>query len=310
MRNLSQFNFTQQELNDLQRLRALAFAFQRMIANLDANEQNNDHNEQFNKIRAETKTILNRRGLNIEAPQAVTSTVLAQRNQKVSMRLSGIVIFGVLLALLGLGINSIILEDVIINSLGCLISTGGILLIIGALVVLGVNSTRRQLTNLGDLYVRCDALLHQLDGILSDAIPGYAASPSVEPPNIPSAAALTLDSLENQADDWKRKLEDLEQQRFTLGPNTPVELTSTINYVQRELDRIEYEIVDLRERVELPLVIEQEPVSIDASVAPPPKFEPNSDAVRAARAHTQEMPALKPESDAANEPEEDAHPPQ
>ena len=66
-----------------------------------------------------TKAIVNKYGYTINAPQAVSGSLLAERGQKVSTRLSGIVIFGVILALLGLGINSIILEDVIINSLGC-----------------------------------------------------------------------------------------------------------------------------------------------------------------------------------------------
>ena len=115
MTNFSQANFSQQDLNELQRLRALTFAFQRMIANLDANEQNNEYNEQFNKILADTRNILRRYGLGLDAPRVVSSGVLAERGQKISTRLTGIVIFGVMLALVGLGINSIILEDVIIN---------------------------------------------------------------------------------------------------------------------------------------------------------------------------------------------------
>jgi hypothetical protein len=116
---------------------------------------------------------------------------------------------------------------------------------------------------------------------------------------------LSLDSLEKQAADWKQKLENLDRQRLLLGPGAPVELTATINYVKRELDRIEYEIVDLRERVELPLNPEQEAASREVSPAPPSKVGPTPEAYRMARANTQEMPTFAPESEKAVEPEED-----
>ncbi len=310
MTDLSQPNFTQQELLDLQRLRALTFAFLQMIANLDANEQNNDHNEQFNKIHAETKAILSRYGLKLDVPRAVTTSVVAERGQKVSTRLSGIVILGVILVLLGLGINSIILEDVIINSLGCLISTGGMLLVVGAFVVWGATAGRRKLTNLGDLYLRGDGLLQQLDQILSSAIPEYATPPVVKTPNIPSAATLTLDSLEKQAADWQEKLGTLNEQRQILGLNAPVEVTTTINYVQRELDRVEYELVNLRESVEFPVTSPPEPAWTGGTETPPPPVRSDSEAVRVAQAFTQEMPPIQPESDPepSIEPEEDTQP--
>ena len=294
MTDLAQPNFAPQDLDELQGLRALTFAFERMIANLDANEQNDNYNEQFNKIRAETKAIVNKYGYTVNAPQAVSGSLLAERGQKVSTRLSGIVIFGVILALLGLGINSIILEDVIINSLGCLISTGGMLLVIGAFAVWAVTSARRSLTNLGDLYLRCEILLQELDQLLTMGLPGYAAPPALETPNIPTAASLTFDSLEKQSADWRQKLATLNQQRRMLGQHAPVELTTTVNYVQRELDRLEYELVNLRERVELPLSPEPEPFSppVEPSARP---FDPSSNAVRVAHAFTQEMPAVKPE---------------
>jgi len=311
MTALSQPNFTQQELLDLQRLRALSFAFLQVIANLDANEQNNDHNEQFNKIHAETKAILSRYGLKLDVPRAVTTSVVAERGQQVSTRLSGIVILGVILVLLGLGINSIILEDVIINSLGCLISTGGMLLVIGAFVVWGATVGRRKLTNLGDLYLRGDGLLQQLDQILRGAIPDYATPPAVKTPNIPSAATLTLDSLEKQAVDWQEKLDTLNEQRQILGPNAPVEITTTINYVKRELDRVEYELVNLRESVEFPVASPSVPAWTGGTETPPPPVRSDSEAVRVAQAFTQEMPPVQPESESepSVEPEEDTQQP-
>ena len=305
MTELAQVDFDQQDLNELQRLRALTFAFQRMIANLDANERNNDYNDQFNKIHAETKAVLSRHGLKVAVPRAVSTSVVAERGQNVSTRLTGIVIFGVILALLGLGINSIILEDVIINSLGCLISTGGMLLVIGAFAVWAGTIARRKLANLGDVYLLSEALLQQLDETLTTAMPGYAAAPAVEVPRLPSAAALTLDSLEKQAIDWKEKLATLNRQRQMLGASAPVELTTTINYAQRELDRIEYELVNLRESVEFPPAPESEPVSPGPDELPAPA-RPDSGAVRVAQANTLGMPPLKPEAEPLVEPEEDA----
>ena len=303
MTNFYQANFAQQDLHDLQRLRALTFAFQRMIANLDANEQNNEYNEQFNKILAEARNVLRRYGLSLDTPRVVSSGLLAERGQKISTRLSGIVIFGVMLALVGLGINSVILEDVIINSLGCLISTGGILLVMGALVVWGVTSTRRKLTNLGDLYLHCEALIQQLDQILKTAVPSYSAPPIVDTPNIPSAASLTLDSLEKQTADWKEKMVALNQQRQMLGPAAPVELTTTINYVQRELDRIEYELVNLRETVDLPPTFPPEAPPPPRPVEPPPALRPDPGALNVARAFTEDMPVLRPDPEPVLEPQ-------
>jgi hypothetical protein len=277
-----------------------------MIANLNADERNNDYNEQFNQIHAETKVILGRHGLKMAAPRAITTGVVAERGQQISTRLTGIVIFGVILVLLGLGINSIILEDVIVNSLGCLISTGGMLLVIGAFVVWGGTVARRKLTNLGDLYLLSDLLLQQLDEILTAAIPGYTAAPAIDTPKIPSAAMLTLDSLEKQSADWKDKLDTLNQQRRLLGANAPVELTTTINYVQRELDRVEYDLVNLRESVEFPLEAPPEPVA--TRFDPPPPVPPSdSAAVKVAQAFTQEMPPVQPEAEEPVEtPEEDS----
>ena len=78
MTDLAQPNFAPQDLDELQGLRALTFAFERMIANLDANEQNDNYNEQFNKIRAETKAIVNKYGYTINAPQAMLYGTLLQ----------------------------------------------------------------------------------------------------------------------------------------------------------------------------------------------------------------------------------------
>jgi hypothetical protein len=91
-----------------------------------------------------------------EVPRAITG------NYDKDRQLMLIVIGGVILVLLGLGLNSIILEDIYINSAGCCISSGGMLLVVGALVVLLRNMARRAST-MGDLQQRTDLLLHQID---------------------------------------------------------------------------------------------------------------------------------------------------
>lgn len=248
----TQLNFTREELDNLQQLRATVLAFQKMIANLDANEQSNEYNDQFNKWRFEAKALLQTANFDNAVPRAASSSTLAQRTQKTTTRLSGIVVLGVILALVGLGINSIILEDVLINSLGCLISSGGMLLVIGAFVAMGAAGARRKLTSLGDLYAHCTLLLEQIDQALAAAIPGYTGQPSVEPPPIPSAAALMLESLEQQTAYWQQKLDNLLEQQRLLGPNTPPELTITTGFVRRELTRLSYETDNLHKRSTLP----------------------------------------------------------
>jgi hypothetical protein len=90
---------------------------------------------------------------------------------------SVIVIVGVILALLGLGINSIILEDVIINSLGCLVSAGGMLLVIGGFVVLSAKNMRQRVSTMEDLLQRSDLLLYQIDHQLRMVDVGPEAQP-------------------------------------------------------------------------------------------------------------------------------------
>jgi hypothetical protein len=212
-------------------------------------------------MRFEAKTILAADAFDSQVPLAITSGLMAQQGQRVNTRLSGIVIFGVILALLGLGINAVVLEDFLVNSLGCLISTGGTLLVIGAFVVLGVAASRRKITNLGELYQHCDLLLARLDQVLQQAIPGFAARQPADMPQLPSAVALLLDSLEKQVADWSQKLGNLKQQRDMLGPNTPLELNTNIHFVQRELQRLEFEMANLRSRAPVPY-------------APPPELAP------------------------------------
>ena len=256
----AQPNFSQEMLDRLQRLRISVIAFQNKIAPLPAGQQNDTLNELFNQLRLEAKAMLKTQGFDKRVPQAITKELVSERSQKSMIpRISAIVIFGVILALLGLGINSVILEDVIINSLGCLISTVGMLLIFSAFAVVGISNLgeRRHITNLGDLYQRSDALLYEINHALNMAIPGIADRPPVSVPEIPSTVELALDSLGKQATDWQQKLRMLEEQRLSLGPDAPLELTVNIDFVKREMERVGKAMDRLRGR-ELPAATEKE----------------------------------------------------
>jgi hypothetical protein len=180
-------------------------------------------------------------------------------------RLSAIVILGVILALVGLGINSIILDEFVINSLACLISTGGMLLIIGAFGVLGMTNWRQpgRLTNYGDLYQYCSALLYEISHALNMTIPDLTDRPADPIPEISSVIELMLDALHKQAADWQQKLRTLEEQRLSLGMNAPMELNIDIDFVRRELSRVRQEINRLQGRIEMPDIINQSDATLD-----------------------------------------------
>ena len=69
----------------------------------------------------------------------------------------------------------------------------------------------------------------------------------------------------------------------------------------RELDRIEYELADLNQRGALPWIQEPVPPTV-APASPSPVREPDSGAVKVARANTQEMPVIYPEPEPEPEP--------
>jgi hypothetical protein len=276
----AQVNNATHELDELKQIRNLVHAFQQMIAHLDASERNNDFNEQFNKFRFQAKSLLHDNSFESQVPKAVSAGSLAERAQKTNVRLSVIVFVGVLLALVGLGINSIILDDFWVNSLGCLISTGGTLLVMGAFVVLGITAGRRKLTDLGQLYQLCDVLLVKVDSTLGQMIPNYPARLTEPLPQTPTTATLMLDSLEKQVVDWNEKLTQLKQQRNLLGPSAPIDLNINIAFVERELQRAEFEIADLQKRGAVSLrQTESPPFSPNVAVPVPPlrQAEPESD---------------------------------
>lgn len=289
MTDTSQSGFTSQELDQLQQVRLSLLAFQSAFATLPADEQNDARNEQFNQIRLEAKALLQDRDFDKKVPKAVSQEVLAERSQRVILpRLSGIVMFGVILALLGLGINSIILEDFIINSLACLISSGGMALVIGAFVVWAITMARGRVSNLGDLYLRSNTLLVEIEQALNLALPGWAERSAERVPEAPSAVTLALDSLRKQASDWQQKLRTLEEQRLALGSNITLELKLNLDFVERELQRVRQEIDRLQGRA---------PASGAKVVIPPgvKDISVDSNSFRRAKSVTMDMPVGRPE---------------
>lgn len=282
-------DLTSEQLDRLQRLRASLTAFQQSIGALPADRQSNAHNVQFNQLLFETRSLLPEEEVVNQVSPALTDETLAAHAQKDFLpRLSGVVILGVILVLTGLGINSIILEDMVINSVACCISSGGMLLVVGALAVLGIGSIRRRLTDLGELYQRCDTLLYQINHALNMVIPDWAdRSQAEEIPPIPSVVELALDSLQKQAADWQQKLTELETDQVTVGPDTPMELSLNIDFVRRKLQAVRTEIDRLQGRD----LAEEEPL---------PETETDASAVT--------IPPLRPVEDVPWQPQEEPRP--
>jgi hypothetical protein len=300
MTETSQLSLTTQELDQLQKVRLAMVAFQESIASLPADEQNNDRNEQFNQLRLEARAVLKERDFDQKVPKAISQEVLIERSQRTILpRLSGILIFGVILALLGLGVNSIILDDLIINSLACLVSSGGMALVIGAFVVWAITNSRGRLSNLGDLYLRSNTLLSEIDQALDLALPGWDQHPAVSILDTPSVVNLALDSLHKQAADWQEKLRDLEEQRLTSEPDASPELMVNLDFVRGESQRVRQEIDRLQERTAVNAA-----APIGAKVVIPPgakEVAVDSTSIRRAKSVTMDMPVQAPEAEADSE---------
>ena len=168
-------SFTPQEINQLHRFRDSVAEFREMVAAAPAQERNPEYNQQFNQLHQEAHGLLQGQFVT-PVPKAITGDVTTDRSVSV------IVIAGVILALLGLGINSIILEDVIINSVGCLVSSGGMLLVIGGFVVLSTKNMRQRVSNMDSLRQRADLLLYQVDHHLRMNSAVLALGPGSEMP--------------------------------------------------------------------------------------------------------------------------------
>ncbi len=310
MTDTAQSTLSAAQLDKLQRLRASVVGFQNKIGGLPATETDNGLNEQFNDLRLETKSLLKTRDFDKRVPQAITDEVKAGHFQKVMMpRLFAIITLGVILVLLGLGVNSIILEDIIVNTMGCLVSSAGLLLVIGAFAVFMMNQARSALTNHGQLYQHSQALLERIDEALAEAIPGWAERSEAEKlPPIPTLDELRLEVLRKQAEVWQQKLIQLEAQRSALETEAPPEMGFAIDFAQRQLEQVNQEIIALQGHKQLPAGQPASPTPVEAETpdplpaeAPlpaspstthdtPPTGTPRPEAIRQARANTMDMP--------------------
>src|SRR5262245_37539442 len=102
-----QSSLSPEVVEQLRQLYTSGLDFRTMLAALPPEERSPEHSQQFNQLRREARTLM---GSNVieEVPRAITG------NYERDRQLMLIVIGGVILALLGLGLNSIILEDVYI----------------------------------------------------------------------------------------------------------------------------------------------------------------------------------------------------
>jgi hypothetical protein len=303
-----QTGFTPEELRHLRRVRGLAERLQEALAPLAADLQSDAYSEQFNQLRLEAKALLKDPDFDQKVPRAITEELWASRSQRtIFPRLSMLTFLGVILALVGLGVNSIVLDDVLVNSVGCCISSVGMLLVLGSFGVWGLVNTRRRITNLGDLYQWCESLLDQVDQTLNTAAPDPEARPVADMPQIPSAAELILDALRAQVAHWQATLRDLESQRLALGPETPAELDTDIDFARQELDRILQEINQLQDGAQAPAAARVIIPPGGRPETPPVRPEFDSQAVARARSNTMEMPVVEPEDNP--EPAEGQEPP-
>lgn len=261
MNDISQIRLTKQDLDRLQRLRASVMAFQNTIAPMPANQHNDNYGEQFNLLRLEAQTILKIPDFERYVDEAVTRLDLQDGRQALLPRLYIVVMLGVMFALSGLGFNYIIQNDFYLNSLGCLISSGGMFLVMGAFAILSLSGSSRRLSNLGDVYQRCDALLAQINHTLNMAIPSFAQQlPESQLAEVPAVADLALESLNRQMAYWQEKYQPLRQEKVRLEPDVPQELTLTVDFIEREMYRVRHEIARLYSEVRENTAIDASPI--------------------------------------------------
>jgi hypothetical protein len=173
------YSYSPDELDRLKKFRGSVAGFKELIAALPPEFRSVDHNRQFNELRSEGEALL-KGPFTEDVPEASLGGLGD------SGPISVIVVVGVILALMGLGINSIILEDMLINSLGCCVSSGGMLLLVGALGVLANKNIRNRTTANADLNYQCDLLLYQVDHRL--AMVGEYEPDASSPPNLDDRA--------------------------------------------------------------------------------------------------------------------------
>ena len=151
------YSYSPDELDQLAQFRQSLTEFKGLIVDLPADYRSADHNRQFNDLRTETEKLLKTPFVDEGVPLAITGS--SATNGPVSL----IVVLGVLLALVGFGINAVILEDVLINSLGCCVSSGGMLLVIGAFGVMVTQQVRDKVTPANELTYLTELLIYQID---------------------------------------------------------------------------------------------------------------------------------------------------
>jgi hypothetical protein len=156
MAESTQLDFTPAELDQILQLRASILDFREIIASLPAGLRRAEYNEQFNQLRLEARPWLNGH-FTSNVPRAITGDISTDRSLFVMATL------GVIMALTGLGVNSIILDDVIFNSVGFCVYGAGMLFVIGAFGVLITRHLRERVSNIEDLRRHCDLLLYQID---------------------------------------------------------------------------------------------------------------------------------------------------
>jgi hypothetical protein len=181
--------FTSDDLSQLKKIRKSVADFKAMLDSLPASSRNLEYNSQFNELRSEAKALL-KGPFTEDVPRAITGDVSRDRS------LSVVVILGVVLALIGFGVNSIILEDVLVNSLGCCVSSGGMLLVLGALGVMLMRNVRERVTTVDQLSYRCDLLLYQLDHRL------YMEETTAQPQTPPPSAVVPPDLAPPESDEF------------------------------------------------------------------------------------------------------------
>ncbi|MDX1521656.1 MAG: hypothetical protein R3264_08520 [Anaerolineae bacterium] len=278
MESATQPALSEQALDQLQLLRVSVLAFQNNIASLPATERNNSRNEQFNQLRHEARSLIGDPAFDKIVPHAVTEYSQSERLRlTVIPRLFMVITIGVLLTIVGLGINSIILDALLVNVFGCVVSTIGILLVIGAYFVFRTNRSGQQLSNYGELYQACEALLQQINHILHQSIPGFGQRPAVDIGDVPSLLELTLDSLNKQAADWQEKLTILKSQHRAAGADAPMELNLNLDYVQRQLKQVKQEINRLNGGGAVPMLAEgHKPALLSAGSDTPRAIPPKA----------------------------------
>lgn len=150
------FNLDTAESEALRQVRLSLSDFRAMLASLPDNHRSVEHNQQFNQFRTETVALLGGE-IAQEVPAAVTGDATTDRS------ISLIVVGGVLVALVGLGMNALVTDDLLVNGLGCLTSLSGTLLVAGGFGVLAYKNYQERVNSISQLRERTDLLMLQID---------------------------------------------------------------------------------------------------------------------------------------------------